>query len=711
MPDFSSHKSLKGCRLALFGVEGTVSLPEGVDATAFLGGKGANLVRMNALGLPVPPGFTLPTPWCALFEKDQDAVLDEALALVMVAYARLADEFGYYPLVSVRSGAPVSMPGMMDTILNVGLTKGNLQDWAERIGLRAALDSRRRLIQMLGATAYGVPSEQFEAALTNAKTNAGVSEDKELSELQLQVLIAEYQTIFAKHVGHPFPEVVSEQLRAAIRAVFASWRNERADVYRKMHGIPVEMGTAVTVQAMVFGNFDDESGSGVLFTRNPSNGQPGIFGEFLPNAQGEDVVAGVRTPLPYAELQKLWPAMAQQIESCCHRLEEVYQDMMDVEFTIQQQKLYLLQCRVGKRSSLAKFQIAHDMCVEGRIGWAEAVSRVTAKDFIEISRPSVDPSFPTPANFTGLPGSPGVVSGIAIEDSADAVKRAAAGETIMLVRHETDPDDIAAMAASVGVLTKTGGSTSHAAVVARAMNKPCVVGCETLNPSKVVGHKVTICGETGRVWLGVDVPVLGGALPEAAMRLLERGSELQGLMPVVTDVTKRIPTVPFILSTLDHYGDSDWWMLQLKALKAAKDSLPEGSFVQVDQPIVVLDDPDKAVVNMAWGAGDAMMLWPQAKFGDSPIPVTSSNQAWRETLWSARPKLKTAQAQTVEDLMKPATVQMSSALENLIGGSAAVRKLVAWCSAEFGVRVVRPGPPIGAVLFRQQVPAHEARPA
>jgi pyruvate,orthophosphate dikinase len=487
---------------------------------ALLGGKGAHLAEMSKMGIPVPPGFTVPTEYCVAYQTDPDGVMYAVMKEVWPAYTKLATEQGLPFLVSVRSGAPISMPGMMDTILNVGLTADNLQLLAEKIGERSAWDCYRRLIQMMGATAYGVPSEKFEEILTRARFKAKVQEDRGLTVGQLQAVAGDYLNVFRVHTGRDFPQNVEEQLEAAVRAVFGSWMNDRAIAYRDMQKIDHNMGTAVTVQAMVFGNFNDDSGSGVLFTRNPSNGQNDIFGEFLPNAQGEDVVAGVRTPLPLSDLNKAWPEVGAQIAAMCAQLEKHYGDMMDVEFTVQDKKLYLLQCRIGKRSPLAKAVIAADMFVEGLMPAEKMVSALTKKDLKDLLIPSVDPGFKVEPSYQGLPANNGVVKGRAVMTSDEAVQAAAAGENVILVRHETDPDDIMGMNAAIGILTKTGGATSHAAVVARAINKPCVVGCTSLpdDLSGFVNKVVTIDGATGRVWLDVDVPVsAGGSVPQLSL--------------------------------------------------------------------------------------------------------------------------------------------------------------------------------------------------
>lgn len=482
-----------------------------------LGGKGAALVKMALAGLNVPPGFTIWTNVCnelaACTDPDTyDSKFAAMFAKVQEHMGWLTEKFGYTPLVSVRSGAPVSMPGMMDTILNVGLTQSNISEWSDRLGMRAALDSQRRLIQMLGSTAYGVPHEVFEFQLAKLKKELCAKSDTDLTAADLKILVLRYLKAFEENKGFAFPiNDANEQLRAAIKAVFDSWMNDRAVEYRKLNNIDPAMGTAVNVQAMVFGNMGDDSGTGVLFTRDPSTGDKGVMGEFLQNAQGEDVVAGIRTPLPLEEMAKLdekWQGTLVEIIALCKQLETSYRDMVDIEFTVQQGELFVLQSRVGKRSARAAFKIAVDLVHEQMITRDEALGRIKREQFKVMRRPMLDPEFKTPPNVTGLPACPGVVTGKPVYSADDAVN---CSEPCILVTHETTPDDIKGMAAAVGILTQTGGATSHAAVVARAMDKTCVVGTTTLDIAamqKAGITKVTIDGSTGNVWFEVDVPVI-----------------------------------------------------------------------------------------------------------------------------------------------------------------------------------------------------------
>lgn len=510
------------------------------EAKSILGGKGAALVKMVQSGMNVPPGFTFTTEICNRMADPKQAKYE--LPMVKTAAAqrmkKLTQQYGYTPLVSVRSGAPVSMPGMMDTILNVGLTTENIGGWCDRIGTRAAYDSYRRLIQMLGSTAYGVKKELFDDALEKVKEVWKAKEDADLSSDAIAALSGMYEEIFLKATGKPFPQNPMDQLMAAIKAVFNSWHNERAVEYRKMNKIDPNMGTACNVQTMVFGNMGNSSGTGVLFTRDPSTGENKIMGEFLQNAQGEDVVAGIRTPMNFEKMYTLggcWKAIHEEIETVCDKLEERYADMVDIEFTVQKGELFILQSRTGKRSAQAAFKIAYDLVEEGVIDWPTAMKRVTRDQYRIARQPSIDPSFKTKPDYVGLPACPGVVTGRPVFSSAAAVE---SKDACILVTHETTPDDIKGMAAAVGILTQTGGATSHAAVVARAMDKACVVGCTALDLKgvqlKQSWKKVTIDGLTGRVWVNVDVPVIDSSDAQEIRKFMDAAMGLLNCSEVVT---------------------------------------------------------------------------------------------------------------------------------------------------------------------------------
>jgi pyruvate,orthophosphate dikinase len=463
---------------------------------AHLGGKGANLAEMAGIGLPVPPGFTIPTPLCALY-YDAGGRLPDALK------AKLADGLAHIEnvagmgfgkvenplLVSVRSGARVSMPGMMDTVLNLGLNDQTVEGLAARsANPRFAWDSYRRFIQMYGDVVLGLDHYLFEDALELMKDDRGATLDTDLAAEDLQALVAQYLDLVLKETGRPFPQDPVAQLEGAVAAVFGSWRSERAAVYRRLNDIPESWGTAVTVQAMVFGNMGDSSATGVAFTRDPATGARAIYGEYLVNAQGEDVVAGIRTPNYLTKsareaagarglsMEEAMPTVFAELAQMFERLERHYRDCQDIEFTVQEGKLWLLQTRSGKRTAKAALKMATDMVDEGLIEADEAVLRVDPAVLDQLLHPTLDPAAPRLVIAVGLPASPGAASGAIVLDSETAAERASHGEDVILVRVETSPEDIAGMHAARGILTARGGMTSHAAVVARGMGRPCVSG-------------------------------------------------------------------------------------------------------------------------------------------------------------------------------------------------------------------------------------------
>lgn len=494
----------------------------GVDGDATmkdeLGGKGANLCGMLNLGIMVPPGFIIPTDISLMPETSELLQgLEKALAVGMgfIHYEKPES------LVSVRSGARVSMPGMMDTILNIGMTRENMYEWADRIGVRAAYDSYRRLQQMYGSVVCGIPMESFEKELEEVKEAHGVKDDVDLTEAMLDRLIVGYECIYDKN-NKVLPETLEGQLLGATLAVFKSWNNPRAKEYRKINKIPDSWGTAVTVQSMVFGNMNDNSATGVLFTRDPSTGEQTITGEFLINAQGEDVVAGIRTPEKLKGIYEWNFDLGVQLVAIAEKLEKHYKDMQDIEFTVENGDLYILQTRSGKRAAKAAFKIAHDLVQEGVITKEEAVTRVTSKQLKAALKVSIDPKFTKEPDLVGIAAGGSVVTGIAVFSSEDAIN---CKEPCILITKETTPDDIGGINASVGILTQTGGLTSHAAVVARGMNKACVVGATELTVTDhscmyngkgvLEGDTVTIDGSTGKTWFHVEVPIVqGGATRE-----------------------------------------------------------------------------------------------------------------------------------------------------------------------------------------------------
>ncbi len=483
-----------------------------------LGGKGTGLAEMTALGLPVPAGFTITTDACRAYMADGDlpaGLESEVAAHVRRLEATSGKRFGDPAdplLVSVRSGAAVSMPGMMDTILNLGLNDETAQGLAERTGNRRfAYDSYRRLIQMFGEVVDGIDGHLFEDALTELKRDRGVALDTDLSADDLVQLVGTFRAIYREAIGADFPEQATEQLLRAVRAVFDSWNTPRAQVYRHANEIPDDIGTAVNVVQMVFGNKGDRSGTGVVFTRNPSTGAKELYGEFLANAQGEDVVAGIRTPQPVESMAQVVPEAYEQLLATLGRLEEHYRDMQDAEFTVEDGTLFMLQTRAAKRTAAAAVKAAVEMVEEGTISREEAVLRIDPGQLDQLLHPRIDPDTAPDPVAKGLNASPGAATGGIVFDSDTAVERAKAGPVI-LVRHETTPDDIHGMIAANGILTVHGGMTSHAAVVARGMGKPCVAGCEGLTlengVARLAGHElhdgdpITIDGGSGAVYIG-----------------------------------------------------------------------------------------------------------------------------------------------------------------------------------------------------------------
>jgi pyruvate,orthophosphate dikinase len=483
-----------------------------------LGGKGIGLAEMTELGLPVPGGFTITTDACRAYMASgglPDGLEDEVAAHVSRLEERTGKRFGDHDdplLVSVRSGAAISMPGMMDTILNLGLNDEAVDGLAGRTGNRRfALDSYRRLIQMFGEVVDGIDAHRFEDALTELKRERGAAQDTDLTADDLAGLVETFRKIYRDEKGSDFPQAATEQLIRAVRAVFDSWETPRAQVYRRANDIPDDIGTAVNVVQMVFGNKGDHSGTGVVFTRNPSTGENEVYGEYLANAQGEDVVAGIRTPKPIDALGKEMPEAYEELVATLRRLEENYRDMQDTEFTVEDGTLYMLQTRAAKRTAAAALKAAVDMVDEGLISREEAVMRIDPSQLDQLLHPRIDPASAPEPVAKGLNASPGAASGGIVFDADSAEEKAKSGP-VVLVRYETTPDDIHGMIAAQGILTVHGGMTSHAAVVARGMGKPCVAGCDGLTlaggTATIAGHElhegdvITIDGGTGAVYLG-----------------------------------------------------------------------------------------------------------------------------------------------------------------------------------------------------------------
>jgi pyruvate,orthophosphate dikinase len=503
------------------------------DLKDLLGGKGANLAEMTNLGLPVPPGFTITTEACKVYldsGEEPAALRDEVSAHLDALESRMGKKLGQADnplLVSVRSGAKFSMPGMMDTVLNIGLSDKSVKGLAEQAGdERFAWDSYRRLIQMFGKTVLGVEGDLFEEALEAAKAAKKVSVDTDLEAADLKKLVTKFKKIVKTEAGRDFPQDPREQMDLAIHAVFDSWNTDRAKLYRRQERIPHDLGTAVNVCSMVFGNLGPDSGTGVAFTRDPASGHQGVYGDYLQNAQGEDVVAGIRNTVPLAELESIDKKSYDQLMQIMETLENHYKDLCDIEFTIERGQLWMLQTRVGKRTAGAAFRIATQLVDQGLIDEAEALQRVNGAQLAQLMFPKFDDEAKVEQVGRGIAASPGAAVGKAVFDSYTAVKWSRSGEKVILVRRETNPDDLDGMIAAEGILTSRGGKTSHAAVVARGMGKTCVCGAEelevdtkrrrmTVPGGQVVeeGDLISIDGSNGKVYLG-EVPVVPSPVVE-----------------------------------------------------------------------------------------------------------------------------------------------------------------------------------------------------
>ncbi|MDQ4149284.1 MAG: pyruvate, phosphate dikinase [Actinomycetota bacterium] len=517
------------------------------SAKDLLGGKGANLAEMTKLGLPVPPGFTITTEACREYmaaSRFPDGLMDEVAAHLRRLEEKMGKRLGDPDnplLVSVRSGAKFSMPGMMDTVLNLGINDRSLEGLAKQSGnLRFAYDVYRRFIQMFGKIVMGVSGERFEEAIEEAKHRTGVTQDTELGTEDLKELVARFKQIVHDATGATFPEDPLEQLKLAIEAVFRSWSGERARIYRRQNKISDSLGTGVNVQAIVFGNMGDDSGTGVAFTRDAATGARSYLAEYLPNAQGEDVVSGSRTPMPLEALKESDPESYEELTSIMSKLENHYRDMCDIEFTVERGKLWMLQTRIGKRTAAAAVKIAVDLQREGLITQQEAVLRIDPASLDQLLHPQFDPSAPIDVIAKGLNASPGAAVGKAVFDAKTAEQWAARGEKVILVRPMTEPDDVGGMYASQGILTSRGGKTSHAAVVARGAGKPCVCGAEALkidldgrrfSVGDIVvgeGDVIAINGTTGEVALG-DVPLVEPELSEDLATVLSWADAIRRL--------------------------------------------------------------------------------------------------------------------------------------------------------------------------------------
>src|ERR1700759_38098 len=530
------------------------------DMRNLLGGKGANLAEMSSLGLPVPPGFTVTTELCTYYYANKETyppeLKDEVEAALAAVEKTVGAGFGDANnplLVSVRSGARASMPGMMDTVLNLGLNDRTVLGLAKSSGdERFAWDSYRRFIQMYSNVVLDVGHHYFEEALELKKEDLGVHMDTDLKAADWRSMVGEYKKIVEKRTGKPFPQEPREQLCGAIGAVFGWWMNQGAIPYRRLHSIPESWGTEVSVQAMVFGNMGDDCATGVAFTRDPSTGANLFYGEYLVNAQGEDVVAGIRTPQHLTidgklaqksdapAMEEVMPEVFKQLSGVRETLEKHYRDMQDIEFTVQRGKLYMLQTRNGKRTAKAALKIAVDMVADGLIDKKEAVARIVPASLEQLLHPTLDPKATRKVIAKGLPASPGAGSGKAVFSADAAEKQARDGEKVILVRRETSPEDIHGMHAAEGILTSTGGMTSHAAVVARGMGKPCVAGAGdvridakagTMSVRGTVvktGEQITLDGSTGEIMLGV-VPTVQPEMSGDFAELMKWADEVRTL--------------------------------------------------------------------------------------------------------------------------------------------------------------------------------------
>ena len=509
-----------------------------------LGGKGANLAEMCSLGLPVPPGFTITTEACVHYYANGQTYPDGLVAEVAAGLKGVekvtGKSFGDAKnplLVSVRSGARASMPGMMDTVLNLGLNDGTVEGLAALSDRRFALDSYRRFIQMYSNVVLDIDHHLFEEILDEHKERLDASVDTDLSADDWQGVVADYKALVMRTLGKPFPQDPNDQLWGAVAAVFASWMNDRAKFYRRMHDIPESWGTAVNVQSMVFGNMGETSATGVAFTRNPSTGEARLYGEFLINAQGEDVVAGIRTPQALTRaareemgekrpsMEEAMPAVFAEFQATVDRLERHYRDMQDIEFTVEQGRLYMLQTRGGKRTAKAALKIAVDLAAEGLITHNEAVMRIDPASLDQLLHPTIDPHAQRDVIAKGLPASPGAATGIIVFDADEAERRGTAGEAVILVREETSPEDIHGMHAARAILTARGGMTSHAAVVARGMGRPCVSGASDVRIDEAAGQ-FTVRGRTFKVGETITIDGSKGEVLAGSVAMIE--PELSG---------------------------------------------------------------------------------------------------------------------------------------------------------------------------------------
>ncbi|MDM7917117.1 MAG: pyruvate, phosphate dikinase [Candidatus Eisenbacteria bacterium] len=610
-----------------------------------LGGKGAGLAEMTNAGLPVPPGFTIVTAACNLYLQRGGQVSSEVLEQQAEALAKLEKLQGRGLgdpndplLVSVRSGAKFSMPGMMDTILNLGLNDRSVEGIAKTTGNpRFAYDSYRRFLQMFGNVVLGIDKDHFEVELQAAKSESGAATDVDLSAGDLKKVIERFKKVVRDHAGIEFPQDPRQQLDMARDAVFRSWNNDRANYYRKQKGIPDDLGTAVNVQAMVFGNKGSRSATGVGFTRNPATGVPEFYGEFLMNAQGEDVVAGIRTPKPIAELEKEMPEVFRQLRDITNRLERHYRDVQDFEFTVEEGTLYMLQTRRGQRTAQAAVRIAVDMVREGLITKSEALTRIEPEQLDQLLHPRIDPTAKVKVLARGLAASPGAAVGRVVFDPDEAVEWAKRGEKVVLVRPETTPDDIHGMDASQGILTATGGMTSHAAVVARGMGKCCVAGCSAAQVHQAEGYVdlggtrvakgdwISLNGSTGEVLEG-KVPTLEPEVADEFRIFMEWADEVRKLkvranadVPRDAIQARKFGAQGIGLCRTEHmfFAAERLPYVQQMILYAASAKKLRGEVARLEAEMASADGPRKKEIAARLAAKQKDLAGPQAKFDEA----------------------------------------------------------------------------------------------
>lgn len=582
---------------------------------SLLGGKGTGLAEMSRSGLPVPLGFTITTEACKVYYAHDklfpEGMWSQSKAALKIVEEKTGKRFGDSTnplLVSVRSGAPISMPGMMDTVLNLGLNAQTLQGLIDLTGdQRFAWDAYRRFVQMFGEIVLGVPAEKLDQVFEQVKAQTSTKRDSDLDVKALATIVERFKEIIFGEARQEVPEDPEEQLRLTIAAVFDSWMNRRAVDYRRLNRINDDIGTAVTVQSMVFGNAGEDSCTGVAFTRNPNTGDPLLFGEFLTNAQGEDVVAGTRTPVPIRYMAESMPDTYQQLLSVAHQLEEHYCDMQDIEFTVEKSRLWMLQTRSGKRTGKAAVRVAVDLVHEGLITREEIVKRVSPEHIEQLLHPVVDPAAKVTVLATGLPASPGAASGKVVFDADEAETLAAAGEKVILVRHETNPDDFHGMVAAQAIVTGRGGMTSHAAVVARGMGKCCVVGCTALqidyaqqlftaNKVRISrGDWITVDGNSGQILLG-QVPTIRPELDEYYDTVMRWADEFRTLKvranadtPTDAQVSRRFGAEGIGLCRTEHMFFEDNRIDAMREMIMAPNAVARAEALAKIQPLQTLD--------------------------------------------------------------------------------------------------------------------------